>query len=180
MRIYAYCGREFEVATRRVVGDGAMVMTSPPVYAHSFQAKWLAGRDFVYLDLHGRPSSWYLWTGPRQSLAALGLESVKEAKLDGAIVFATTCYLPQTHFIQAFLGAGASAVIAGEGENFGTSRRVTGAQLLARFTLRSLRRGLGVEAALEEAKRQMSRDLVARLLDGGATADALQFKIWRG
>lgn len=69
--------------------------------------------------------------------------------------------------------------------------------MLARFLLRALGRGMemappgmaagagmppgtaaGAEAALEDAKRQMSRDIVARLLDRQATADALQFKIW--
>lgn len=176
LKILAYCDQRYEQATRRVVGEGAMIVTSPPAFAGDVE---LEGYDLIYLDLHGQPGSVYLYSGPETDRAALSVWAVRAANLDGAIIFATTCYLPQTPFVRAFLDAGASAVIGGDGENWGTSERLSGAQVLALLTLRALVAGRELDDALKKAKRKLHFSLLRRLWDRKATADALQFQIWR-
>lgn len=179
VNILAYCDKRYQVATRRVVGDDAEVLTSPPVYAIDFQPDWLAGRDLIYLDLHGQPGSVYLYSGLDQDRAALHVIQVRTAKLGGAVVFATTCHLPETPFLQAFLEAGAGAVIGGGERNYGARRRLSGAQVLARGLLIALRAGQGIDDAFKLAKLVVRMDPLRWLADRKATVDALQFEIWR-
>lgn len=176
MRILAYCDATWERATRKAVGKKAMVLTSPPIYAADFNPAWLEGLDLLYLDLHGIPGSVYLWSGPKgHRSAALSLKTIMAADLRGTVVFLTTCYLPETHFLRAFLDAGAKAVIGGAGENWGTSRGLSGAQRLAKWLIRFLRRGKSPEEALRLAKRAL-RWLPTLHLK--ARRDALEFQIW--
>lgn len=179
MNVLAYCDKRYQVATRRVVGDEAEVLTSPPVHAADFQPDWLAGRDLIYLDLHGQPGSVYLYSGEDQDRAALHVDQVREVALDGAVVYATTCYLPETPFVEAFLEAGASAVIGGGERNYGTRHRMSGAQVLAKGLLSALRTGYAVDDAFKRAKLWLQVDPLRWLVDRKATADTLQFKIWR-
>lgn len=176
MNIFAYVDRRYQFSTRKVVGEEATVLTSPPIYAYDFNSEWLEGHDLIYLDLHGRSRSVYLYSGDEWD-GALDVRHVLDAKLGGAIVFATTCHLPDTKFIGAFLDAGASAVIAGAGVNWGARTRISGAQLLAALTIRALRAGRMVDIALVEAKRKL-RFSFHRLRDWEATEDALQFNAY--
>ena len=177
MRVFAYVDQRYQYATRAVVGNEATLLTSPPVFAADFNSIWLNGQDFIYIDLHGQPYGVYLYSGPGQLSGALGLATVRHARLSGAVVFATTCYLPRSHFLEAFLTAGARAVIAGAGVNWGTRGRLSGAQLLARSVLRQIESGLPVEAALAEAKRRL-RLSPRRLWEREATEDALAFRLF--
>jgi len=153
-----------------------MVLTSPPICATDFNPAWLEGIDLLYLDLHGIPGSVYLWSGPKgHRSAALSLKTVLATDLQNTVVFLTACYLPQTHFLRAFLDAGARAVIGGAGENWGTSRGLSGAQRLARWLIHFLRRGKSPEEALRLAKRAL-RWLPTLHLK--ARRDALEFQIW--
>ncbi len=177
MRILAFTDLRYVQATRQVVGGEARVMTSPPTFAREVQPEWFAGYDFIYLDLHGLVSSVYLYSGPEAERAALSLETVRAMALGGAVVFATTCYLPQTQFPAAFLAAGASAVIAGDGPNYGGRTRLTGAQTLAQLVLRFMERGLVASAALARAKRALQGNMRLRLFQARETQDALDFQI---
>lgn len=187
MRILAFTDLRYVRATRQVVGGEARVMTSPPTFARDVQPEWFAGYDFVYLDLHGLVGSVYLYSGPEAERAALSLETVKAMSLGGAVVIATTCYLPQTRFPAAFLAAGASAVIAGNGANYGGLTRLSGAQVLARLVLARLARPSRLQAAhttvdeaMADAKRVLNGNLRLKLFDARATNDALEFQIIRG
>lgn len=177
MRIFAYVDQRYQHATRKVVGEEATVLTSPPIYAFDFNPEWLEGYDLIYLDLHGRPNSIYLYSGEEGLSGALDVKHVFNARLGGAVVFATTCHLPDTKFLSAFLDAGASAVIAGAGLNWGNRTRISGAQLLAALTIRALRAGKTADDALIEAKRRL-RFSIHRLRDWGATIDALLFNVY--
>lgn len=182
MRVLAYCDERYLLATRAVVDRGAktlMLITSPPTYAREFDPGWLAEWDVIYLDLHGQPDSVYLYSGAHQETAALKVDTVRQAQLGGAVVIATTCYLPETPFIAAFLAAGASAVIGGEGTNFGGRTRLAGAQVLARLVLKRLEQGDPAEKALGYAQKVMARNLRLRFLEREATEDALAFKLFK-
>lgn len=178
MRVFAFCDRRYQVATRKVVGPEAEVISSPPIFASDVNPEWFEGAEFFYVDLHGQPGSVYLWSGPREQWAALHVHVVARAKLAGTVVVATTCYLPETPFLQAFLDAGATVIGGGEG-NYGTRRRLSGAQVLAKDVLAGLRAGRGTEEAFERAKALLRLNPVRWLTDRKATADALAFKIWR-
>jgi hypothetical protein len=141
------------------------------------QAGELAGYEVIYLDLHGEADRDYLFT--TDGIPVLDLETVRKAKLGGAVVVATSCYLPESGFVEALLEAGARAVIAGRGQNYGAIWWLTGAQALARAVLRGLKRGLVIENALAEAKWQLRRS-VLRMLSRRAVEDALAFQVFRG
>lgn len=174
------CDQRYAAATREVVGRGVNIITSPPVYAGDWDPDWLgAGWDFIYVDLHGQPGSVYLYSGPSQAQAALSVRVVRAAVLEGTVVFAATCYLPSTPFLDAFLGSGATAVVAGRGENWGTRRRLSGAQILAKYLLEGLRAEMELGTAFRWAKQRLRRKMTAWLMSPKATADALRFRIWR-
>lgn len=178
MNIIAYTDARYVTATRQLVSDAARVITSPPTYARDVQPEWFTGYDVVYLDLHGLAGSVYLYSGQHAENAALSVETVRAMQLNGAVVFATTCFLPQTPFVKAFLQAGASAVIGGDGENFGGKTRLTGAQVLARLVLRELRDAHPVQAAVDRAKKVLRANLRFQLFDRRSAEDALQFKLF--
>lgn len=177
MRILAYVDLRYQNATRRVVGSEAIILTSPPIGAADVNAEWFEDQDLIYLDLHGRSSSVYLWSGPSGLSPALGLRTVQTMRLGKAVVFSTTCYLPETQFVDAFLKAGALAVIAGEGQNWGTQERISGAQELALHLIRYMETGKPVKVALQMAKRRLRYSL-SRVRDRQAAEDALEFKLF--
>lgn len=174
MKILAYTDRRYLAATRKVVGRGADILMSPPLYAAHISGDLLCCYDAIYLDLHGEPGDDHLFSAGG---AAMTLRAVQGAQMHGTTVIATTCHLPETPFLDAFLGAGA-VVIGGAGRNWGTRRRLSGAQVLARYIIRALKRGATPEYALAQAKRRLRYSL-KRLVDKAASDDALEFRIWR-
>lgn len=175
MRVLAYCDQRYLAATRKVVGRGAKIVSSPPLSAHDVGPGFLEGYDVIYLDLHGEPGSGYLYSyASYHPLAALSFQTVQRAKLEGVVVVATTCHLPETPFAYAFQDAGA-VLVGGSGRNWGTRRRLSGAQVLAKHIIDGLRRGYRVEKALELAKRKLRYSL-RRLYDRKSTMDALAFR----
>lgn len=179
MKVFAFTDKRYEVATHGVVGYEAFVFTSGPWYARDVFPQLLAGYGFMYFDLHGQPGSVYLYSGPAAELAALHVDTVRAAQLGGAVVFVTSCYLPQTPFLQAFMSAGASAVIAGEGENFGQLTRLSGAQVLAKRLLELLQAGTALTDALAQSKNELRQNVIANLTDRRATQDTLAFALYQ-
>lgn len=182
MNVFAYCDKRYVEATYQTVGWTADVITSPPVFVSSFQPEWLEEADFIYIDLHGQIGSVYLYSGPQQQWAALSLEAVRQAKLqNGPTVFFTTCYLPQTQFVTAFLEAGAKVVIGGDGENFGGKRRISGAQVLAQCYIQAMIEtpDAPAETLLERAKSRFGKQVLQVFLNPTDTKDALEFKLWK-
>ena len=174
MRVLAITDGRYLKATRRVVGD-ADLLVSPPLAAADITADCLEGYDVIYIDLHGIPSSAFLYNS--LGTAAVSLAPVRAAHLAGAVVISPACYLPESPFLEALRRAGAD-VIAGTGPNWGTRKRISGAQVLARYVMDALRRGADAEAALDEAKARLGRS-PRRLFDRKATRDALEFKLYR-
>ena len=178
MQILAYCDVRYQKATREAVGEGALILTSPPIFDATLAREWFEGHDLIYLDLHGQPQSVYLYSGESQQYAALSLEKARSLPLTNAIVFATSCYLPETKFIDTFLQAGAAAVIAGQGKNYGGKQRMGGAQILAQhfIELKSKMRGLPLEVLLSEARRKTMTFWNRRNPD---IQDAMDFSLWK-
>lgn len=175
MNVLAITDARYREATRRVVGRYlATLLTAPPVTAQMIRPMMLEGYDAIYIDLHGRPGSGLLYAKTETFLEpVLSIETVRAAYLRGAVVIATSCYLPDTPFLDMFLERGAT-VIAGSGANYGGRIKPAGAQLLARSILSNLARGMDPNAALTRAKA----GLWWRRLFDPAVRDALEYRLW--
>lgn len=170
MQILAYCAQSFEEAAARVTG--ITPMTCPPYMASMFDPHWLEGYDLLYFDFHGLPGVAYWYEEERGTLPnryiALSADQLRQANLKNTIVVALTCHLADTDspMLDALLAAGATYVIGGDGRNWASTQKPTGAGLLAKRLIEQLKSGAGVLDALATAKRairgQMVRD-AARL-----------------
>ena len=130
MRVFAYCAANYEQATRRAAG--VPPVCCPPVWADTLDLSLLENNDLLFFNLHSLadiPAFLGTKYGPPIALRATQLA---EVDLGGAVVFAENCYLgdSQHPMRQALLDAGASAVIAGAGLNYGsTGQDLKGADL---------------------------------------------------
>lgn len=175
MDILALTDRRYERATRRIVGHGATVITCPPVLAPEVRADTLAGHDIIYIDLHGQPDAGYLYNS--EGLKALYVGAVEQASLTNSTVIATTCHLPETPFLQAFLDAGAR-VLAGSGANWGGKWLfLSSAQILAKDVIMLLKSGYTLAEAVQMARSWLARSW-RRLLQPTETLDALAFRVY--
>lgn len=155
----------------------------PPASAELFERSWLESRDFLYFDLHGQPGA-AAWYGD-EGIVALRAEQAISCSLDGAIVFATNCYLAdeESPMMDALLDAGARYVIGGQGPNWAGQRRLYGASLLGWRFRQLLERGFDPLRALALAKRWIGLGMVAHRLLGRAAQvrtdqDTLAFRIY--
>lgn len=197
MRILGITNKRYLKATMAVVGDEADLLISPPLRCCCITPEHLQGYDFIYIDLHGEAGKEFLYSQDEEGrlIEALRVETIRQAKLEGTVVFATSCYLPETPFIEAFLKAGVKAVIAGEGENYGKLTKTSGAQRLAKNLIEELERGgradtqvcpneqvhhnqVRIDEALLAAKEKM-KGLVS-VFDREGTKDSLEFSIYSG
>lgn len=136
MRTFAYCAAEFCISVRRAAG--VVPLLSPPVTARIFDPRWLEGRDFIYLKLHGLPEEVY-WYGDNW-LTALCATQILAADLRGTVVFVANCHLyqngngshPTSPMLNALLATGARAVVGGSGENYAKRRTIHGTDRLGR------------------------------------------------
>lgn len=182
MDVFAYCAERFERPTRTIAG--VEPLTSPPLDDVGFDPAWLSGHDLVVFNLHGLPHEpgWYgAGRGddpddllPTRGPLALSADTLRRAKLDGAVVFAVNCYLGEigSPMLAALLDAGASAVLAGAGENFGGVRGVRGADLLGLWFRWGLALGWNVDDAFRMARHRLKLSLPTK-----AIRDALAFEL---
>lgn len=156
--------------------------TCPPLDYLSFNPRWLEGRDFIYFDLHGLPNTdfWFEMTtidGVPMQIKAITANLVRSARLDGAVVFATNCHLADenSQMLDALLDAGAKYVIAGEGKNWASTRRPTGAAELGRLVRVGMERGGSPLNALGSAKHALKQQ---RNINLNELKDTLEFKAY--
>jgi len=181
MQLLAYGDRRYERVTKRIfdsTATGGLLIASPPCQEPRVAPIWFMGHDAIYLDLHGAIEVDYLYGD--KGTRALSLATVRKSWVDGAVVFLTSCWLPDTGFVDAFLDAGASAVIGGPGANWGGRYWPQGAQLLALYFLELYAKGdIPIEYALKVAKHRLRWDIWQRVRYPIATRDALKFRVWR-
>ena len=162
MKVFALCCASFIHSVRRA--SGVEPLLSPPVSRATFTPELLQGYDFLYFKLHGLPDQPY-WYGDRW-LTALSADQVRQANLQGAVVFVTNCFLTDSPMLKALFDAGASAVIGGAGENYAAKRRVYGADLLGMTFRQLLQARMPPALAFEAAKFRLSipnrRDRITR------------------
>ncbi len=175
LRVLAYCAASFVEATRRIAG--VEPLTCPPITAVTFLPSCLRNLDLVYFDLHGAPGEdcWYGDDGH----VALSAANLAGARLAGAVIVATNCYLADADspMLDALLDGGASYVIGGAGPNYANRITVAGAGLLALWMRRLMELGFGPLHALKWAKQRVRIELLnpsAKLRE--AAADTLEFR----
>jgi hypothetical protein len=145
-----------------------------------FNPAWLNGNAYqlIYFDLHGEPGAteWYGDMG----MPALTANQVREASLDGAIVFALNCFLADqdSPMMDALLVAGARYVIGGEGRNWAGERNLFGASLLGRWFRMMLALGYAPLEALRVAKARVRLNLLSAPDKVAAARDTLAFRAY--
>lgn len=152
-------------------------VTCPPFTDQTFNIKVFEFVDIIWLGLHGVPQNPSFLYGDEIPafpfpirIRALAADGIATLNLEGKIVYASTCFLPQTHFPEAFKKAGAT-IIGGPGENYGAPNRPEGADKLGMELLRNLTQPITrtLEEILEMSKRVLG--------DSRADTDAKEFKI---
>lgn len=176
MRVCAYCCASFRDITRKAAGVSPL--TSPPTSALDFDLAQLERRDLLYFDLHGHQYQSFWWGDERT--VALTAQQIRETNLDGAIVFALSCYLADegSPMLDALLDAGARYVVGGDGQNWAGGRRaMLGAGLLGLWFRRLLTWGMPPLRALAWAKWRVRLSAVKR---GKrlAAKDTLEFRAY--
>jgi hypothetical protein len=172
MKIFAYCSKSAEESARKAAG--VEPVTCPPTKAATLDPEQLAGQDFIYFDLHGAPGGTE-WRGDKRTIA-LREAQIREAKLGGAVVFATNCHLgdADSPMLVALLDAGASYVVAGDGLNWAGAQAVMGAARLGQF-FRIALAFMDPRRALTAAKMGVQR---LSLRNRGMVQDTLGFKLF--
>ncbi|MBN2389885.1 MAG: hypothetical protein JXR84_04135 [Anaerolineae bacterium] len=159
---------EFEENAHKIAGKKAIVT----VAGHG--PLWPRGGPYslVMIWLHPGAEGTTWVDSSRQ--VVMTAAHVREWELNGAVVFLGTCYgMENTAMVQALFAAGASAIVAGPGENFGgTGGILAGADVLATALRGALQSGVSVGAAWNIAR--MYAKLAALRKMPGAD-DALEF-----
>lgn len=173
MKVAAYC----TLTAKDIVKEAAGVepVTSPPLTIQDFDPTQLSGVDILYFRLHGLrliPSRMFGESESGDLIAAIGKEQIEQADLAGATVILANCYGAQSPMVDSFYNAGASTVIAGSGQNYASTTRVTGVDLLAKFIIGGLRNGLSLDAAMITAKTRLAMAAFQY-----ASRDTLEFSI---
>lgn len=170
MRVFAYCVESARKAVQQATG--VKPLTSPPLTAGQFNVRWLSGYDLLYFRLHGLSVMPDIWLNDERQ-AALYKATVARASLGGAIVVVANCFgAQQRGFMQAFYQAGASAVIAGPGENVAAANRVVGTDLLVKWLISGIKVGLPLGYALLGAKTRLATTMFR-----ASDRDAMAFRI---
>jgi hypothetical protein len=177
VRIFAYCSAESVKATRRAAGVKPLVC--PPVTAETLDLALLEGNDLIYLNLHSLSGVGALLGSVDGPPVALRADQLEGLDLGGAVVFAESCYLGDAKhpMRRALLDAGARAVVAGAGKNWGSeSAAPKGADVLGLWLRRGLQAGMGLDLAFRLAKIA----ICGKAIRSKAARDALAFRIFRG
>jgi len=159
------------------------VLTSPPLEDETISLAAFSGARFIYFRLHETPGIPWLWFGEAangDTPTAFRVTQIEQMQIAGAVVVIGNCYGEGSQFVSEFYRAGASAVIAAPGENYGGSVSREGADVLAAWILAGLRFGLPPGFALAIARVRVALQIGRRGLDKNrvvkVAADTLQFK----
>jgi len=109
----------------------------------------MEGHELLYLCLHGLPGQPY-WYGGDWS-TALSADQIRDAYLDGAIVYAAGCFgLGQ--IAAALVQSRAACVVGDRDSTFSGYLAPVGSNGLGRLFVRALRKGATAGGAIEAAK----------------------------
>lgn len=171
METLAYCSLSLARIVR--LAAGVEPLTCPPLTAKTFDAGQLAGRAFIYINLHGLADQPF-WYGDGW-ITALSAAQLHSANLKGATIFAANCHLfPNSPMLHALQASRPAAIVGGAGPNFTGRQRLKGADRLGRLfhTFRTI-------AIPPKRAFAMARLALRTYRRDKATQDALEsFAIW--
>ena len=157
MKVFAYCTRPARFAVAMATQSDPMV--SPPMVAAGFESRLMIGAALIYIRLHGsksKPAQWFGEDDDGRLWLALRADQLAGVRFERQpVVVIANCYGDKSAISQAFYNAGATAVIAGSGENYAAGRRVIGTDKLVQGIIDGLRQGMTPAGALNMAKRQL-------------------------
>ncbi len=130
---------------------GIEPQTSPPIFMPGFDPHAMDSHALLFFKLHGLAGQPY-WYGDGGATACSAAQ-IRQARLDGALVFAANCWGgAQSPMVQALLAAGAACVVTGEGVNYAGVRRIDGADVIGWVWRQLIERGFSAGGALEFGK----------------------------
>lgn len=166
MRILIWTVEEFEARARKIAGKEAVVN----IYQES-PTSW----DMVFIFLHPASDGSGLVDGSGK-IRVLPQSIGTRRDLQGAVVFLGACYgLENAKLLEAFRDAGAKAIIAAPGINYGGG--FAGADVLALALRLALQAGLPVRAAFAAARGYTA---LAGRAGAQEVRDALEYQLLPG
>jgi hypothetical protein len=180
VRIFAYCDQRYAIATRKAVGSGARLVTSPPLQDEDARdwAQLAQEADLIYFNLHAAlyRSEWFTTPDPSgrgqaDGTIALRHETLRRMDFRRGIVFMVNCYAGGA-MLDALEATQPRAIVGGYGENLGGQDRLAGADMLGLWFRRGLQWRLGYRAALALGKARLR--FMPRT---PSVKDALQFEV---
>jgi hypothetical protein len=140
---------EFAQTARQIAGPEADVLTAGGVLLWPEAARYDLVMVFLHPSADGRA-----WLDAAHQVVFTAEDVAQFWRLRGAVVFLGTCYgLENTAMHTALFQAGARAVIAGPGENYGGPAGIqSGADVLATALRAAMQTGLAAETAWSVAR----------------------------
>lgn len=147
MKLIAYAAKAWRISTW--LTTGVWPITSPPLTADRLEPQQLQA-DVIYIRLHGLKGQPFMYGDPGFA-TALSAPQIAAMRLTGSLVFLEGCY--GNEFAEAFLKAGARAVVGNQNPTWGRRWFLGPANIVGRAWLRQLRKGATVRRALQAAVR---------------------------
>lgn len=157
MRVVALSAASWAGATREAAGVEPIVL--PGADASRFWPE-VALCDVLYVNLHGLEGQPYWYSDGYVTALSARVLAEEDLMLRGVIAFASCCFGVDADgapgpMVQALLDAGCSAVVAGDGLNYGGDRRARGADVLGQWFVRALGMGWTARRAFDAARGVM-------------------------
>jgi hypothetical protein len=173
MRILAITLPEFEQQARQIAGpDADVLVAGGSILVWPSRARY----DLVLIWLH--PSADGRAWVDGEGREVLDVVQMRDLPLDSAVVFVGACWAVESDpMIGALFEAGARAVIAGPGENYGGADGFVGADVLALTFRQALGVGVPLGAAWTLAR---AATRLAGLRGALGVEDALEYRIRAG
>lgn len=179
------------------LGSASPPRLSPPNTCADFKPHWVAGRRFLYFNLHGSPDSvaWYGESAAGSNGAhapvlpvALTPDQLPEVDLGAPVVVSQASYganvvdkSAANSLALRFLNEGAAAFVGSTAAAYGaTAPPLRCSDLLGRMFWMNVRQGDAVGLALQRAKRQYVHTVVEKqgYLDGDDQKTLLEFVLY--
>lgn len=149
MNVLALAAREFQIGT--AFAAGVWPVAFPLRGGGAFDVRMLEGRDLIYVCLHGLRNQPYLY-GDRFE-TAISSEQIRTANLGGAVVYMAGCF-GDGPVADAFLEAGASAIVGDSDTTWAGTWLPLGSNRLGRLFVRGMRSGGDADYAYRFARER--------------------------
>lgn len=148
MNVLALAAREFQIGT--ALAAGVWPVAFPLRRAGAFDARILEGRDLIYVCLHGLRNQPYLYGDSYET--AISADQIRSVDLGGAVVYMAGCF-GDGPVADAFLEAGASAIVGDSDTTWAGTWLPLGSNRLGRLFVRRMKAGDSAHDAFVRARQ---------------------------